>query len=72
MVKENVMVRIDHDLRMRALAEELNLSSFLERMLRERLTRTCHDCGHVLHYHEWIELRCTLDNEDTIEVYCKQ
>jgi len=34
-------------------------------------SRTCHDCGKELYYHEWLELRCTLDDEDTTQAYCQ-
>jgi hypothetical protein len=35
-----------------------------------KLTRFCHDCGTFLPYHNWIEVRCTLDNEDVTQAYC--
>jgi hypothetical protein len=32
--------------------------------------RFCATCGKFLPYHSWIEVRCTLDNEDTTCSYC--
>lgn len=34
------------------------------------LKRICADCGLELGYHEWLELRCTLENEDVTRAYC--
>lgn len=31
----------------------------------------CDDCLEWKSYHEWLLLRCTLDNEDTMRTYCK-
>lgn len=36
----------------------------------EVATKTCHDCGHRIPYHQWLELRCTLDDEDVTAAYC--
>lgn len=34
------------------------------------LFRFCSVCGKHLPYHTWVEVRCTLDNEDTTKPYC--
>lgn len=36
----------------------------------EGLVRHCATCKKTLPYHSWIEVRCTLDNEDTTLSYC--
>jgi len=31
----------------------------------------CHDCEGQFTYHHCLALRCTLDNEDVVQYYCK-
>jgi hypothetical protein len=32
--------------------------------------RRCHDCERLMAMHQWIEMRCTLDQEDVTYSYC--
>jgi RNase P subunit RPR2 len=50
--------------------QSLEQCSQHEEMISSQDDRVCHDCTKPLPYGHWVEIRCTLDNEDDTQAYC--